>query len=52
MGALLVAFIVMLKVHPLVTKENRLYPLHFLTQPTLINMQLQVFLSSGIILVS
>lgn len=51
-GVLLVAFIVMLKLHPLVTKENRLYPLHFFKKPTLINMQLQVFLSSGIILVS
>ncbi|KAI4955792.1 Efflux pump dep3 [Alternaria rosae] len=49
-GVLLVTFIVMLKMHPLVTKENRLYPLHFFKQPTLINMQLQVFLSSGIIL--
>jgi hypothetical protein len=50
-GVLLIAFIVMLKLHPLVTKENRLYPLHFFKQPILINMQLQVFLSSGIILV-
>ncbi|KAH6873340.1 major facilitator superfamily-domain-containing protein [Alternaria rosae] len=49
-GVLLVTFIVMLKLHPLVTKESRLYPLHFFKQPTLINMQLQVFLSSGIIL--
>lgn len=50
-GVLLVAFIVMLKLHPLVTKQNRLYPLHFFEKPTLINMQLQVFLASGIILV-
>ncbi|KAI4959254.1 Efflux pump dep3 [Alternaria arbusti] len=49
-GVLLVVFIITLKFHPLVTKENRLYPLHFFKQPTLINMQLQVFLSSGIIL--
>ncbi|OHE97147.1 major facilitator superfamily transporter [Colletotrichum orchidophilum] len=49
-GVLLIAFIVLLKLHPLVTKENRLYPLHFFKKPTLINMQLQVFLSSGIIL--
>ncbi|GKT41336.1 efflux pump DEP3 [Colletotrichum spaethianum] len=49
-GVLLVAFFVMLKLHPLVTQENRLYPLHFFKKPTLINMQLQVFLSSGIIL--
>ena len=51
-GVLLVVFIITLKFHPLVTKENRLYPMHFFKQPTLINMQLQVFLSSGIILVS
>ncbi|KAI2486050.1 putative MFS transporter [Pyrenophora tritici-repentis] len=49
-GILLIAFIVMLKLHPLVTKSNRLYPLHFLKRAILINMQLQVFLSSGIIL--
>ncbi|KAH8692506.1 major facilitator superfamily transporter [Phaeosphaeriaceae sp. PMI808] len=49
-GVLLVAFIIMLKLHPLVAKENRLYPLHFFKHPALINMQLQVFLSSGIIL--
>ncbi|KAF1841192.1 MFS general substrate transporter [Cucurbitaria berberidis CBS 394.84] len=49
-GIFLVAFIITLKLHPLVTNQNRLYPLHFFKQPTLINMQLQVFLSSGIIL--
>ncbi|WKT47224.1 Major facilitator superfamily [Fusarium oxysporum f. sp. vasinfectum] len=49
-GVLLVAFIVLLKLHPLVSKENRLYPLHFFKEWILINMQLQVFLSSGIIL--
>ncbi|KAH7199518.1 major facilitator superfamily domain-containing protein [Fusarium oxysporum] len=49
-GVLLVAFIVLLKLHPLVSKENRLYPLHFFKKWILINMQLQVFLSSGIIL--
>ncbi|KAF4494557.1 ABC transporter [Fusarium agapanthi] len=49
-GVLLVAFIVLLKIHPLVSKENRLYPLHFFKNWILINMQVQVFLSSGIIL--
>ncbi|KAH7265513.1 major facilitator superfamily domain-containing protein [Fusarium redolens] len=49
-GVLLVAFIVLLKLHPLVPKENRLYPLHFFKEWILINMQLQVFLSSGIVL--
>lgn len=51
-GILLVVFILTLKFHPFVAKENRLYPVHFLKKPTLINMQLQVFLASGIILVS
>ncbi|KAH0439680.1 putative MFS transporter [Colletotrichum camelliae] len=49
-GILLIAFIVVLKLHPLVAKENRLYPIHFFKQPLLVNMQLQVFLSSGVIL--
>ncbi|SPJ78277.1 probable DHA14-like major facilitator; ABC transporter [Fusarium torulosum] len=49
-GILCVAFIVLLKIHPFVTKENRLYPLHFFEQWSLVNMQLQVFLSSGIVL--
>ncbi|KAG7430328.1 Efflux pump DEP3 [Fusarium oxysporum f. sp. raphani] len=40
-GVLLVAFIVLLKLHPLVSKENRLYPLHFFKEWILINMQLQ-----------
>lgn len=50
-GAFLLACIAGLKFHPLVSKENRLYPAHFLKQPIVVNMQLQVFLSSGIILV-
>ncbi|KZL76644.1 major facilitator superfamily transporter [Colletotrichum incanum] len=49
-GLLLIAFIILLKLHPLVSKDNRLYPLRFFRQPTLIIMQLQVFLSSGFIL--
>nr|ART35015.1 putative Major Facilitator Superfamily transporter [Fusarium miscanthi] len=49
-GVLLVAFVVLLKRHPLVSKENRLYPLHYFKKWILVNMQLQVFLSSGIIL--
>ncbi|GAB1316095.1 Major facilitator superfamily (MFS) profile domain-containing protein [Madurella fahalii] len=32
------------------TYKDRLYPAHFLGKPTLVNLQLQVFLSSGIIL--
>ncbi|KAK2612305.1 Efflux pump dep3 [Conoideocrella luteorostrata] len=40
-GVLLLAFIALLKLHPLVAKENRLYPLHFFKHLTLISMQLQ-----------
>ncbi|EFW22347.1 conserved hypothetical protein [Coccidioides posadasii str. Silveira] len=47
---LLVATIFLMHFHPGVTKENRLYPAHFLKRLILVNMQLQIFLSSGIIL--
>ncbi|KAI1857786.1 uncharacterized protein JN550_013049 [Neoarthrinium moseri] len=49
-GALFIAFIILIKRHHLVTYENRLYPAHFFRNPVLINMQIQVFLVSGIIL--
>ena len=50
-GVLLVVTILLTIFHPGVTKENRLYPAHFLRQPILVNLQLQVFLVSGIMLV-
>jgi hypothetical protein len=51
-GVLLIAFTLLLRVHPFVEKKNRIYPVHFFKSFTLFNMQLQVFLASGIILVS
>ena len=51
-GVLLVMTILLTIFHPGVSKENRLYPAHFLKQPILVNLQLQVFLVSGIMLVS
>lgn len=51
-GILLVVTVLLTIFHPGVTKENRLYPAHFLRQPILVNLQLQVFLVSGIMLVS
>lgn len=51
-GVLLVAFIFWLRLHPFLEKKNRIYPVHFFKSFTLFNMQLQVFLASGIILVS
>ncbi|KAI1132338.1 major facilitator superfamily-domain-containing protein [Nemania abortiva] len=49
-GVFLVASVLLIKFHPLVTYENRLYPAHFLKRFILVNMQFQVFLVSGIIL--
>lgn len=51
-GVLLVAMILAAKLHPGVSKENRLYPAHFFKRPMLMIIQLQVLLPSGIILVS
>ncbi|CAH0051260.1 unnamed protein product, partial [Clonostachys solani] len=49
-GVLLVVAVAVAKLHPGVSKENRLYPVHFLRRPILVLMQAQVFLSSGIVL--
>ncbi|KAI5926646.1 MFS general substrate transporter [Camillea tinctor] len=49
-GALLVASIALTKFHPGVAREHRLYPAHYLKRPILVNLQVQMFLSSGIIL--
>ncbi|CAG9953673.1 unnamed protein product, partial [Clonostachys rosea f. rosea IK726] len=49
-GVLLVVAIAVAKLHPGVSKENRLYPVHFLRRPILVLMQAQVFLSSGNVL--
>lgn len=51
-GVFLVAFMVLLKFHPGISKEHQLWPSHFLKMPVVMNMQLQIFLSGGIILVS
>ena len=50
-GSLFIGTCVLAKYHPGVPKENRLYPVHFLKRPILVNLQLQIFLSSGIALV-
>ncbi|KAM5354625.1 hypothetical protein ACJ41O_001272 [Fusarium nematophilum] len=49
-GGFLIITILLLKFHPGVSKENQLWPSHFLRMPVVMNMQLQVFLSGGIIL--
>lgn len=48
---LLVCTVVAKLLHPGVEKEHRLYPVHFLRRPILVNLQVQMFLVSGIVLV-
>lgn len=50
-GVLLILTILAAKYHPRVGKWDRLYPVHFFKNPVVLNMQVQIFLSSGIILV-
>ncbi|KAF4470368.1 Major facilitator superfamily domain general substrate transporter, partial [Fusarium albosuccineum] len=49
-GVFFVTTIVLVKFHPGVSKENQLWPSHFLRMPVVMNMQLQVFLPSEIVL--
>ena len=48
----LVISIFVAKFHPRVHKDHRLYPVYFFKRPVLINLQVQMFLVSGIVLVS
>lgn len=50
-GMLLVAMVLATRYHPLVSAENKLYPSHFLKRPELVNLQMQLFLVSGVMLV-
>ncbi|KAI0599998.1 MFS general substrate transporter [Biscogniauxia sp. FL1348] len=49
-GDLLLVSIALARFHPGVAKRHRLYPAHYLKRPVLVNLQVQMFLSSGIIL--
>ncbi|KAJ6124924.1 hypothetical protein N7471_012241 [Penicillium samsonianum] len=49
-GVLLIVSVGVAKYHPGVHRDNRLYPAHFLQKPILVNLQLQMFLVSGIVL--
>jgi len=51
-GVSLIALTLTTIYHPGVTKENRMYPAHFLRRHVLVNLQLQLFLVSGVMLVS
>lgn len=50
-GMLLVAMVLATWYHPLVSAANKLYPSHFLQRPELVNLQMQLFLVSGVMLV-
>lgn len=49
-GVLLIATIVLTLKHPFVTKESRLIPAHFFRSFHLVNLGLQMFFVSGIML--
>lgn len=51
-GVLFIVFGVTQWLTPLVAVENKLYPTHFLIKPVMLNLQLQLFLASGILFVS
>jgi hypothetical protein len=50
-GGTLELCIAVAKFHPGVEEDNRLYPAHFLRRPILVNLQVQMFLVSGVVLV-
>ena len=47
-GVLLIVITALTVYHPLVAKKDRLYPGHFLRRPLIINLQIQIFLLSGV----
>ncbi|PVH86320.1 MFS transporter [Cadophora sp. DSE1049] len=49
-GVLFFVSIALTVYYPWVVKEHRLYPAHFLKKPILVTLQIQVYLSSGIVL--
>ena len=50
-GVLFIVFGYTQKFHPFIPGESKLYPTHFLRRPLLLNLQFQVFLASGVLLV-
>jgi hypothetical protein len=51
-GVFLILMALVTKFHPFVSKENKLYPSHFLRQFELVNLQIQIFMVSGLMFVS
>jgi hypothetical protein len=51
-GVFLIFMVLVTKFHPLVSYENKLYPSHFLKNFELVNLQIQMFMVSGLMFVS
>lgn len=47
-GVFLILMALVTKFHPFVSNENKLYPSHFLKQFELVNLQIQLFMVSGL----
>jgi len=50
-GVFLILMALVTKFHPFVSNENKLYPSHFLKQFELVNLQIQLFMVSGLMFV-
>lgn len=51
-GIFFILFILVEHFHPFIPYKNRLYPLHFQLRPLLCNVQVQLFMLSGVMMVS
>lgn len=51
-GVFLILMFLVTYFHPLVSNENKLYPSHFLKNFELVNLQIQLFMVSGLMFVS
>lgn len=51
-GIFLILMALVTKFHPFVANEDKLYPSHFIRQFELVNLQIQIFMMSGLMFVS
>ena len=51
-GVFLILMVLVTWFHPFVSKEDRLYPAHFVKRFDLVNLQFQIFMISGLMFVS
>lgn len=48
-GVIFIGFLAVQHFHPLVKKEHILFPTHLLKRPLMLNLAIQMFLSSGVL---